>query len=101
MKKYLILIVCLAGFWSATPAYAQSDNEIKQILIEQSLARYPGNCPCPYNQDRAGRSCGRRSAYSKPGGYSPICYPNDVTDEMIAAYRMQNAQTGMHTQPTE
>ena len=31
-------------------------------------------CDCPYDVDRAGRTCGRRSAYSKPGGRSPQCY---------------------------
>ena len=51
-----------------------SDDEIRRLLIGQSLAQYSGNCPCPYNADRAGRSCGRRSAYSKPGGYAPLCF---------------------------
>ncbi|MDX2216921.1 MAG: YARHG domain-containing protein [Oculatellaceae cyanobacterium bins.114] len=31
-------------------------------------------CDCPYDVDAAGRQCGRRSAYSRPGGASPICY---------------------------
>src|SRR4051812_28482065 len=34
------------------------DDQIRQILILQSLRNYQGNCPCPYNVDRAGRSCG-------------------------------------------
>jgi SH3-like domain-containing protein len=59
---------------------------IVQALIRESLASYPGNCPCPYNTDRAGRSCGRRSGWSKGGGYSPLCYPTDVTDGMINEY---------------
>lgn len=33
-----------------------------------------GSCECPYDRDSAGRSCGARSAYSRPGGSSPICY---------------------------
>lgn len=33
-----------------------------------------GSCDCPYDTDSAGRSCGSRSAYSRPGGASPICY---------------------------
>ncbi len=36
-----------------------------------------GSCDCPYDTDSRGRSCGRRSAYSKPGGSSPICYESD------------------------
>lgn len=33
-----------------------------------------GSCDCPYDTDSAGRSCGARSAYSKPGGREPICF---------------------------
>lgn len=70
---------------------AMSADDIQRAIIQQSLAEYPGNCPCPYNTDRAGRSCGRRSAYSKPGGYQPICYPDDVTPTMIEKkYRQQH-----------
>lgn len=75
---------------SASVAIAKeplSDAQIKKILIQQSLDSYPGNCPCPYNTDRAGRSCGRRSAYSKPGGYAPLCYPDDVSPEIVEEYR--------------
>ena len=64
-----------------------SDAAIVALIIKASLASYPGNCPCPYNSDRAGRSCGGRSAYSRPGGRSPLCFPHDVTPEMIEAYR--------------
>jgi hypothetical protein len=64
-----------------------SDEQIRQALIERSIAMYPGNCPCPYNLDRAGRRCGKRSAYSKQGGYEPLCYPADVTPEMVAGFR--------------
>ena len=33
-----------------------------------------GSCDCPYDLMRNGRSCGGRSAYSRPGGRSPACY---------------------------
>lgn len=82
------LDVALLALLIAAPAVAQStDNDIRKAIIRESLAAYPGNCPCPYNSDRAGRSCGRRSAYSRPGGYSPICYAGGVTDTMIQQYR--------------
>lgn len=64
-----------------------SDASIKRQLIQDSIAEYPGNCPCPYNTARNGSSCGRRSAYSRPGGAAPLCYPRDITDEMIQEYR--------------
>lgn len=73
---------------STQPAFAkESDAQIKRYIIEESLASYPGNCPCPYNADRAGRSCGRRSAYTRPGGYAPKCYPSDVSAAEVAVYR--------------
>jgi len=67
-----------------------SDSQIRQKIIEQSIASYPGNCPCPYSIARNGSSCGGRSAYSKPRGYSPICYPGDVTQAMIQEYRRRS-----------
>jgi hypothetical protein len=72
---------------AVTAAYAQSDAEVKQRIIRESIAAYPGPCACPFSVDRAGRSCGRRSAYSRPGGYAPICYPADVTPDQIEAWR--------------
>jgi len=66
---------------------AVTDAQVKQAIIQASLADYPGSCPCPYNHDRRGHLCGRRSAYSRPGGYAPMCYDSQVTAAMIAAYR--------------
>ena len=60
---------------------------IKKLLIKRSHAYYPGNCPCPYNITAAGRKCGGRSAWSRPGGREPLCYPSDVTAGMVADYR--------------
>lgn len=64
-----------------------SDNDIRQAIIRQSIVSYYGSCPCPYNVDRGGRLCGDRSAYSRPGGEDPICYPDDVTASMIERFR--------------
>ncbi len=66
-----------------------SDATIVQRIIAQSIAGYPGSCPCPYSRDRGGRRCAKRSAYSKPGGYAPICFAEDVSRDMIAAFRDQ------------
>lgn len=71
----------------APRAQRTSDSQIRRLIMQQSLAYYSGSCPCPYNVDRAGRQCGRRSAYSRPGGASPMCYPSDVSDAQIQAYR--------------
>ena len=64
-----------------------SDAKIKKLLMERSIAYYSGSCPCPDYRDRGGRRCGRRSAYSRPGGASPLCYPSDVTKQMVRDYR--------------
>jgi hypothetical protein len=79
-----VAVVLISMPVSAAPI---SDDQVRSAIIRESLAGYPGNCPCPYNSDRAGRSCGRRSAYSRPGGYSPICYPDQVAPDMIRQYR--------------
>jgi SH3-like domain-containing protein len=63
------------------------DSVLIQRIIAESLESYPSSCACPYSRDRAGRRCGKRSAYSKPGGYSPVCFPGDVTKAMIEAFR--------------
>lgn len=58
----------------------------KDAIIRQSIASYSGSCPCPYNTDRAGRRCGGRSAWSRPGGYSPMCYESDISSSRLESY---------------
>ncbi len=65
-------------------------DQVVDAIIKASLRSYSGACPCPYNTMRSGRRCGGNSAYSKPGGRSPICYPGDVSDGMIADYISRN-----------
>lgn len=66
----------------------------KQAIINESIRSYSGSCPCPYNTDRAGRRCGGRSAWSRPGGRSPMCYDSDVSktrlDAFLARHRYNN-----------
>lgn len=61
-------------------------SEARRILISRSHDAYPGPCPCPYNRDRAGRRCGKRSAWSKPGGYAPLCYDSDITQAHLQTH---------------
>jgi hypothetical protein len=82
-----LVVFALATSWGQTKKTTKTDVEIKQAIIDESIASYRGNCPCPYNTDRAGRKCGKRSAYSRPGGASPICYENDATQKMVDDYR--------------
>lgn len=84
MKNLLLLLffIPLILFGETT-----QDEKIIQNIISESIANYAGNCPCPYNRTSNGSSCGRRSAYSKPGGYAPVCYARDVTPAMISTYK--------------
>lgn len=85
--------VCNNGYFQRGNACvhfsAATDSEVRQILVSQSIVRYSGNCPCPFNVDRAGRRCGGRSAYSRPGGASPLCYESDVSTAAVARFRQQ------------
>ena len=63
---------------------------IAKLLIAESIAQYPGPCACPYQSARNGSSCGRRAAYVRPGGYSPLCFAKDITSEMVAGYRQSH-----------
>lgn len=87
MRGLTLFGAVLAGGLIGSPSLAQSDAQIRQRIIRESIASYSGACPCPYNVMRNGRSCGRRSAYSRPGGAAPICYPQDVTQAEVAASR--------------
>lgn len=70
-----------------------SDARIRELLIQQSIANYPGNCPCPHNDDRAGRRCGARSAYSKAA--MPRCVTHRrFTKDMIAEFRVSVGNQG-------
>jgi len=77
----------------APPSNSKPDHKtlavaaIVVVLIAASVAGYVGNCSCPQNTDKAGHSCGKRAAYHRPGGWKPLCFPTDVTPQMIEAYR--------------
>jgi hypothetical protein len=104
MKKALLLVLALIAVGCGDPpsdtqggsgamppqTVTATDAEIGSILVQRSIAAYSGNCPCPYNRDSAGRQCGGRSAYSRPGGASPLCYPRDVSAEQVMRYRERN-----------
>ena len=83
--------IAAAPLESQQPPKKLSDAQIKQILIDDSIAAYSGSCPCPYSTARNGSRCGRRSAYSRAGGAELLCYPKDVSSEMVEEYRSAHA----------
>ncbi len=64
-----------------------SDDDIREMMIRDSIASYPGNCPCPYNRASNGSRCGKRSAWSRAGGYAPLCYDADISIEIVEKFR--------------
>lgn len=67
---------------------------IAAIIVQASRDQYHASgrpCACPDGSARNGSACGGRSAYSRPGGAAPLCYPSDVTAAMIESYRQRQA----------
>ena len=85
--KYIYFILFLILPITVFSEQNLTNTEISTLIIQQSIRSYSGNCPCPYNTDRRGSSCGRRSAYSRIGGRSPLCYPENVTPQMIQSFK--------------
>jgi len=82
------------SFNNPSPTFCRlTDDQVRVYMIYQSWQNYPGNCPCPYSQDAIGHTCGGRSAYTRPGGYSPLCYHFDISREMVRAFKKQNCGT--------
>lgn len=82
----LLLLPIGAGLGNAQRI---SDDDIKKQMIQESIAGYSGACPCPESRKKNGARCGGSSAYSRPGGKSVLCYPSDITQAMVDAYRQR------------
>lgn len=76
----------------ATAAYprAASDAQVRRLVIRQAIATSGSECPCPYSKTRKGKLCGSRSLYSQRGGVPMQCYPRDVSDQDVDAYRNEH-----------
>jgi hypothetical protein len=69
---------------------------IAAVIAQASRRAYYATgrpCACPDDVTSSGRRCGRNSAYSRPGGAQPLCYPSDVPIERIEEYR-ERLRTG-------
>ncbi|NKI76036.1 hypothetical protein Dpoa2040_003370 [Dickeya sp. CFBP 2040] len=96
MKKYFFQLLCMSCFLFTATVGAKNtrlnDNQVRQIMIEESIADYSGNCACPYSSDKNGRRCGGRSAWSRKGGAAPLCYKDDITKEQVVRWREANKE---------
>ncbi len=83
------LLLALGLLLAATAAQARpmSDAQVRQQIIKESIRSHGGACVCPYQKDRKGRRCGDHSLYGRPGGYPPQCYPRDIDQEGVDAWR--------------
>lgn len=89
----LLVFGLLTSPADAQVALRQTDQTIVNQIIQRSRDAYYATghpCACPYDHARNGSMCGGRSAYSRPGGASPKCFPQDVTADDLAAYRARN-----------
>jgi hypothetical protein len=85
------------------PAKPESKRKVEAVLTAAAIAaiivqasrndyyRTGHPCACPDDRERNGSACGGRSAYSRPGGAAPLCYPGDVSAAMIQSYRQRQA----------
>ncbi|MGU9952084.1 MAG: hypothetical protein ACNYPH_07315 [Gammaproteobacteria bacterium WSBS_2016_MAG_OTU1] len=53
---------------------------VEERIIKQT---WTGICNCPYNRKSNGYRCGRSSAWSRPGGASPMCYVEDIKEREL------------------
>jgi hypothetical protein len=88
----IAIALATALSWGSSSTLAQTFNcqipvpTLKEQLIQESIARYPGNCTCPYNRDARGHRCGKRSAWNRAGGYAPLCFPEDISADMVREF---------------
>lgn len=94
VRHFILPLAVTLGFLYVDTAFAKTtrytDEQIKQLIIEDAIAAYPGTCACPFNSARNGSRCGRRSAWSKAGGYAPVCFKQEVTKEMVNEWRQSH-----------
>lgn len=89
-----LLVACIIlGLASAGQADAQNVASAKRQMIQESISRYSGNCPCPFSRASNGSRCGGRSAWSRPGGASPLCYGDDISDSMVRSWMQRQGMS--------
>jgi hypothetical protein len=85
--------VLFLAFLASGFSQSLTDQQIAEQIVQESRQAYYATghpCACPEDLARNGSRCGGRSAYSRPGGAEPKCYPQDVTKAEIDAYRAQH-----------
>jgi hypothetical protein len=70
--------VAKAGLWAGEfqdPSEFRHQNRRETVDRRQRTGASGGRrvCACPDDRDRAGRRCGARSGYARPGGQASVC----------------------------
>ena len=91
MRTILLAMLVLAAPLAAQARDCShlSDAQIRAAVVRESRQAYyrTGHpCACPDDHMRNGRRCGNVSAYVRPGGASPLCYPRDVSAAAVRTY---------------
>ncbi len=68
-----------------------TNDEVRELMIQMSITRYPGNCACPYSPDAIGGICGTESAYYQPGGFRIKCFFRDISSEEVYFWKLKYA----------
>jgi hypothetical protein len=76
--KQLLIIFSLLAFITSAHSQSAIDDEVKQVVIQQSIASYTASCASSYSNMRDDRRCSKRSAYSKSGCYAPLLLQSDT-----------------------
>jgi hypothetical protein len=80
--KYVLIALAVTTTVSAQATRKEvTDEQCASIIVQASRDAYYRTgrpCACPEDLMANGSRCGGRSAYSKPGGAAPYCYPSDV-----------------------
>lgn len=63
---------------------------IMLVLVVPLVSMAKGSCPCPDNTDRRGSRCGKRSAFCRQGGDSPMCGAKSEKDRSALWQRLCN-----------
>lgn len=68
-----------------------TNDEIRTLMIQMSITKYPGKCACPYSPDAIGGICGTESAYYQPGGFRIKCFFRDISSEEVYFWKLRYA----------
>lgn len=83
------LLAALAAWSGGAQAQRYAEDELRRMIVEDSRARWNGDCPCPYSYAWNGRQCADNSAYMKRLPGAPYCYPQDVPPHEIRRFRIE------------